>query len=529
MTDKLILHFTENYMEKIFYFCLKKTGNVIEAEDLSQDIALNVIDSLTRGNIPESFSAWVWQIARNRYSVWANNKHIRSASLTGYDISEYEIAEEDDNIIDEMAKGDTISHLRRELAFIKNEFRHIVVAYYIEDRSVREIATSLSLSDEAVRQRLFRARKLLKEGMNMAREFGKRSYKPEEILFVSSGSSPSGLPWSAIQRRIPKNILLQASNNPSTLEELAIELGIALPYMEEEVEILKNATLLAQQGDKYITNFFILDRECQTDCYNAMRAGSKERSAALKNFFEEQLPEIRALGIVSDHIDNNTLKWRLIPAIIDYCVDTTFEKKNKQLRKRANGEEWGIVGYEDCTLPENTFIGQNGCGNERTMFWAYKFPDYGMWNQCGEMSYMAVLLLGECLRSGKKITDLSEGEKELWDSDINGKYAHADDNGSIVLDIPLYMPGIQKKLFSLLRDHPSYGVLIDNCKGTHDKLHKILEGYSRTIPDNDIEYYISAQMYRMRMMAIHDLVDDGTLKLPENPNTSNLGMCLKLK
>ena len=40
MRDRLLKEFTENYMEKLFYFCLKKTGSQIEAEDLTQDIAL---------------------------------------------------------------------------------------------------------------------------------------------------------------------------------------------------------------------------------------------------------------------------------------------------------------------------------------------------------------------------------------------------------------------------------------------------------------------------------------------------------
>ena len=35
--------------------------------------------------------------------------------------------------------------LRRELAFIKSDYRNIVVAYYTESKSVRDIASSLSL------------------------------------------------------------------------------------------------------------------------------------------------------------------------------------------------------------------------------------------------------------------------------------------------------------------------------------------------------------------------------------------------
>ncbi len=32
--EHLISEFTANYMEQLFYFCLKKTGNDTEAEDL---------------------------------------------------------------------------------------------------------------------------------------------------------------------------------------------------------------------------------------------------------------------------------------------------------------------------------------------------------------------------------------------------------------------------------------------------------------------------------------------------------------
>ena len=33
MRDRLVSEFAESYMEKLFYFCLKKTGRSVEAED----------------------------------------------------------------------------------------------------------------------------------------------------------------------------------------------------------------------------------------------------------------------------------------------------------------------------------------------------------------------------------------------------------------------------------------------------------------------------------------------------------------
>jgi len=66
--------YAKEYMEKVFYSCLKKTGNSHEAEDLTSDISVCIFAELKKGRMPEHFHAWVWRIARNRYSVWADKK-----------------------------------------------------------------------------------------------------------------------------------------------------------------------------------------------------------------------------------------------------------------------------------------------------------------------------------------------------------------------------------------------------------------------------------------------------------------------
>ncbi len=401
MRDMLIKEFTENYMEKLFFFCLKKTGNNMEAEDLTQDIAFQIITALNKGTVPVSFSAWVWQIARNRYSVWATEKHNRNQSVTGFDINDYEIEDGGKGVLDEMIYAEQIALLRRELAFIKRDYRNIVVAYYIENRCIRDIAFSLSLSENTVKQRLFCARIILKEGMDMAREFGKRSYNPENISFAATGSQPSGLPWSAVGRQIPKNILLQASNNPSTLEELSIELGVALPYIEEEVDILYRATLLEKQGDRYITNFFILDKDSQTEIYHALRKGASERSRLIRELIDDRLADIRGLGVAGTHIDDNAIRWWLAPALIDYLIEKIGKGQGiYDPPKRANGESWGFVGYEINELPENTAMSHDGSGNENNMFWTYRYSDYGLWDR-RKPWYDEALLMCDCIRSSR--------------------------------------------------------------------------------------------------------------------------------
>lgn len=373
-----IAEFTENYMEKLFYFCLKKTGNETEAQDLTQDIALNVLTALNKGIIPTSFSAWVWRIARNRYSVWADKKHKRNKSVTGSDIADYaEIRDERGDIPEKVQHGEQLSLLRRELAFIRQDYRDIVVAYYIEDRSVRDIARSLSLSENAVQQRLHRARTILKEGLDMAREFGRLSYKPENISFISNGiGGANGEPWCFLNRLLCKNITLAAYRNPASAEELAVEVGVALPYLEEELNGLVNASLMKKNGKKYETNFFIVSAQAQEKIFAHLRGIAPELTRAVIETLECEVV------LKNEHCPRwhegyqpyGDMKWAMLMDQVDLVNFDTLDafradrkaKPNAGVGKwghtiRPNGGEWDVLGMELFRGERPAFVGLHGC------------------------------------------------------------------------------------------------------------------------------------------------------------------------
>lgn len=523
--EALIHEFTQNYMEKLFYFSLKKTGNSYEAENLTSDIALNILIALSKGTVPKNFSPWVWQIARNRYSVWADKKHKQAELVTGFDISDYEIEDGSANMENEWIHSETLALLRRELAFISTDYRTIVVSYYMKNLSVKTISQTLHLPEGTVKTKLFRARKILKEGMRMAREFGNKSYNPEEIRFCASGSQPSGLPWRVVNRKIPKNILLQASNNPSTLEELSMELGIAVPYMEEEVNILQQATLLKKIDDKYITDFFIADKECQLAIYHVQKLEAKERSRMLDEIVTENLSQFRALGIAEPHICDNTLKWWLMIYAVDFCVESIASYNICWPQKRANGETWGFIGYESTKLPEEVVMGHNGCGNEKAMFWAYKIGDYNLWNQVGEMSYAQVLLLEDLLKNKRNIATLTESESALWKG-IAGKYAHCDQEGCVIPDILVISRAQLAQVEKIIQSHPNFSKVMENFSEAFAKTMEVLKRYSHEVLHQTLPYCASMEILNTRMMMVHDEVESGKLLLPADSNHSTLGMHL---
>ena len=375
MRDRLINEFSENYMEKLFYFCLKKTGRNEEAEDLTQDIVLQIITALNRGTIPTNFSAWVWQIARNRYSVWAKEKHSRNESVTGSDIGDYETPDKSENILDKMIHAEQLALLRRELAFIKSDYRNIVVAYYIENKSVRDIASSLSISISAVQQRLHRARMILRKGMNMARVFGKLSYTPENIAFVMNGMvGKSGEPWNYISRSLCKNILLAAYRTPSTKEALAIEVGVALPYMEEELSALVEATLMKKNGSQYETNFFIVSQEAQEKIYAHLRGITPELTKAVIKAMEYDIKwrNDNCSQWYEKYQPFEDMKWALLMTETDAINSYTLKPFNKNISDfsnigpwghtlRPNGGEWDLLGMEIYHGNKPNFVGLSGC------------------------------------------------------------------------------------------------------------------------------------------------------------------------
>ena len=399
MRDRLINEFAENYMEKLFYFCLKKTGNQVEAEDLTQEIALQIITALNKGTIPTSFSAWVWQIARNCYAKWAKEKHSQNESVTGSDIGDYEIEDESENILDEMIHTEQMALLRRELAFIKSDYRNIVVAYYIENKSVRDIASSLSLSISAVQQRLHRARILLKEGMDMAREFGRLSYKPEEVNFISNGLfGKNNEPSYYLSRSLCKNILLAAHRTPSTAEELAMEVGVALPYMEEELSALVRATLMQKKGDRYQTNFFIVSAEAQGKIYAHLRGLAPELTKVIIEKVEFNIAWLNKTnpGWHEGYQSLDDMKWALLMMETDATNFHTLNEFHKDAKKlsnigpwghtiRPNGGEWDILGLEEYSGDKPSYVGLSGCVSTpkekdlpRIDFRQYRFKCYGL-------------------------------------------------------------------------------------------------------------------------------------------------------
>ena len=489
--------FAKEYIGKVFYFCLKKTGSDADAEELSSDIGYEVLSSLSRGADPENFDAWVWTIARRRWAKFAAMKYYKEPERV--DIRDYDdiLAADDDTERDVIISED-LATLRRELAFIRADYRNILVAHYVDEMSVSEISKKFNTPVGTVKTRLQNSRKILKEGMNMARTFGKRSYNPEEVGFVSSGNHTSGLPFSAVQRKIPKNILLEASNNPSTIEELAMELGIAVPYMEEEVEILEKSELLKKvDGDKYLTSFFIEPRECRNEINELSCVFSEQNYEKIWALAKKATEKAKELGVLNGTVSENDAQMFFAFNIEQKTENSCFEGNVFYKFKRADGGNWGFIGFESgttCRLPANFFnnncsesdgISANGYQSGSGSFGKKLYSGNGT----PDSIYMHVLkLLSE---NGGDVGALSESEKALTEHIIKDGYLVKTADGKLLPQMLIFKDDAKQKINEYIFSLPEYEQLKTRTADYISKVRDIVARYSVPYLKDDFDYYVA--------------------------------------
>lgn len=521
----------QEYLEKLVFYALKKTGNRHEAEELAQDIAVQAVISLSNGSQPYEFAHWLWKLARNRYARWAARKHrgrVVAAVEIGY-LAEFE--DGGPSVEDRLILKENISLLKRELSLLSFYYREITVAYYIRGERIQDIASNLQLPVGTIKRKLYESRKNIREGMQMAREIGQRSFQAENITFTKSGSDgKGGGPWPLIQRKIPKNILIAAYRNPLTLEELCMEMGISMPYMEEEVQLLVDGTLLKEvEKGRYETDFIIVDKTMQSDIFHKLAESGERFSPVLLELLDSTLKRIRAVGFIGSHMESEELYWTLIPRVIDLLSNQVEQAKlvPGQYTARPHQGRWDIVGYEDCLLPYNTFVGHNGNGSEAAVMWAYKIRMENLWSRAGELLSHEVHILANAVRSGKSPDQLGDAEKEVVRHLMERGFVKKD-SGPVTPTFPVWTREQLHQWVNILKSERLYNELYAIMEEHYSYICKKI---GQHVPDrlvNQLKFVSATYLSDFRMNSLRYALKHNRISIPDSIESSTIAMHMEL-
>lgn len=151
------------YQSLVCSIAYSATGSVSRSEDVAQETFLAAWRSLGELRDPERLRAWLCAIARRL----AFNRIRSEGTEPAHDALPIEVVAEAPALepaLDEAAiRSEEQAILWRSIGRIPATYREPLVLFYREHQSIERVAQSLGLSEDTVRQRLSRGRKLLQQ------------------------------------------------------------------------------------------------------------------------------------------------------------------------------------------------------------------------------------------------------------------------------------------------------------------------------------------------------------------------------
>ena len=325
MEQSVVIQKLTDSFRDIFAFSASRLYDKQDAEDLTNDIIVEVLASAERLKKDDAFYGFMWSIAENTLKRYIRKQKIGETEYQGDFYGVYWDTPEE-----KLLESEELAILRRELSLLSKQYRDVTVRYYIENKSCTAIANELDISEEMVKYYLFKTRKILKEGVTMERKYGEKSYNPGKFRIDFWGGGNNGYVWNTFERRLPGNIVLAAYEKPLGIEELSLELGVSAPYLEDELAILLKYDFVRMIGNKYQTNFLIFKTPYEEEIRRTLPYMDycSDATACIMKMTEKVLSQFRKknFGI---SLDENRLKWFIVNfALLNALGD--FEERTQE-------------------------------------------------------------------------------------------------------------------------------------------------------------------------------------------------------
>lgn len=339
----------QNHMDYLFKVALKKCGRFNEAEDLVQEVLLA---ALQYPKEIQDIKAWLLMVLNHKYYDMLRKKYklpIISIDVLPEEAEPWETNEDEENT--------DASIVRREVAYLADKYRTVIVRHYFYGEKIQDIAKDLDIPKGTVLSRLSCGREQMRKGLNMTEAYEKQSYQPERLDIGCSGTPGlNSEPWSVVEDDLLKqNILITAYKEPLTVVEIARSLGIPTAYVENAVNDLVSAELMSSLGNKYFTDFEITSPEKmleKLDTEIAFIDGHYEEISDIVKEYNKEIANTDVLNALSDE-KAEKLKYyftlHLFTIAVYIAIKNLISSDGEEFPVRPNGGKWIAFGTK-CPL-----------------------------------------------------------------------------------------------------------------------------------------------------------------------------------
>lgn len=152
----------DRYAKMVYNKCYGFARSEDEAEDLTQDVFLQLFIKLKMFKGKSKFSTWLYSFTYNFCVNYVNRNKQRKMSDKSVPVedSEYKLTAEipDDSLFEMKTKK-----LKKALELISPEDRSILLLKYQDGASIKDLVTLMEIGESAVKMRLKRAKEKLME------------------------------------------------------------------------------------------------------------------------------------------------------------------------------------------------------------------------------------------------------------------------------------------------------------------------------------------------------------------------------
>ncbi|MBX7171908.1 MAG: sigma-70 family RNA polymerase sigma factor [Pyrinomonadaceae bacterium] len=154
------------YQRPIINYVFRMLGNYDASLDVTQEVFIKVYNSMARYSAEYKFSTWLYKIAHNASIDYLRRHHNHEQSLeVENEEGTYQIQYESKHLSPEQERER--SEWREEIATVVKRlpagYRELILLRHTQDLSYDEIAEVTNLPLGTVKNRLFRAREMMRE------------------------------------------------------------------------------------------------------------------------------------------------------------------------------------------------------------------------------------------------------------------------------------------------------------------------------------------------------------------------------
>lgn len=154
-------HFTalyERYADRLYRYALGRTGSPEEAEDIVGETMISALESIDRFDPNRgSFASWIFTIAGRRIADRGRAYHRFRRFLRQW----HTPVPQQDPSLEAALSDEEGQRVRQGISQLSTRHREVILLRYVADLPIMEIATTLGISEGAVKMRLQRATRSL--------------------------------------------------------------------------------------------------------------------------------------------------------------------------------------------------------------------------------------------------------------------------------------------------------------------------------------------------------------------------------